>query len=171
MEILSAFPCLDICRAKVSELHSDRRGRFLALKRFYLAESFASCPDFHDYRYNYVVFVNDALYYHDLKAVVHQNETIGRTASRGDFDFLIDESIFLCQKLKIYVSGYQESAYMRSLADYVNNLAISIVEGEIIHIDARDNLQVRTNRGQFNLPYYEQTASHPISSCSSWVGG
>ena len=112
-ELLSAFPCLDLYRAKVSELHSDRRGRFLALKRFYLIEAFSSYPEFHDYQYNYVVFVNDALYYHDLEAILYQNETFGQIVSRKDFNFLIDESTFLCKKLRIYVPGYWQSAYMR----------------------------------------------------------
>lgn len=145
----------------MSELHNDRRGRFLALKQFYLAVPFTFCLEFHNYRHNYFVFVNDALYFHDLEAVVQQNEIFGRIASRRDFDFLIDETAFLCKKLNVYVPGHQESAYIRSLTDYVNNLAISTVEGEVIHIDTQGNMQVWTNRGQFDLPCYEHNCQSP----------
>lgn len=160
-ELLSNFPCFNLYRAKVNELKSDRRGRFLALKQFYLTEPFVSCPEFHDYRHNYAVFVNDALYYHDLEAVVYQNETVSRFVSRRDFNFLINESIFLCQKLKIFVPGYQESAFMRSLDGYVNDLAISTVEGEVIHLDTRNNLQVKVGSKICRLPYYEHSCQPP----------
>lgn len=157
IELLNDFPCLNLYKAKISELHDDRRGRFLALKRFYLLESFVSNLEFQDYRYNYVVFVNDSLYYHDLEAVVYQNETAGHFISRRDYNHLLDESIFLCNKLKIYVPGYQQSAYMHSLASYVNDLAISVVEGEIFHIDCQNNMRVKIGSNVYILPYYEHS--------------
>ena len=160
-ELLSAFSCFDIYRAKVSELHSDKRGRFLALKRFYLTEAFSSYPEFHDYKYNYVVFVNDALYYHDLEAILYQNEAFGQLVSRKDFNFLIDESAFLCKKLRIYVPGYQQSAYMRCLSDYMNDLIISTIEGEVVHVDTKNNMQVKINQRIFTLPYYEHSCQPP----------
>jgi len=157
IELLNDFPCLYLYKAKISELYDNRRGRFLALKHFYLSELFVSNSEFQDYRYNYVVFVNDSLYYHDLEAVVYQNETAEHVISRRDFNHLIDESIFLCKKLKIYVPGYQQSAYIRSLANYVNDLKICAVEGEIFHVDCKNNMQVKIGSNIYVLPYYEHS--------------
>lgn len=156
-KLMNDFPVLNLYRAKVYELHNDIRGRFLALKRFYLTEPFTYCRQLHNCQHNYAVFVNDALYYHDLDAVLYQNEAFSRFADPRDYDFLIKETAFLCRKLNIYVPGYQQSAFIRSLSDYVNDLTISTVEGEVIHIDTRNNMQVKSTQGIFNLPFCEHS--------------